>query len=107
MALPMLPTPMIADSGICHLLRQQSEVLIRAHPVDGLPVLGDDPVLDPEEILGREVRRLAALRDRAVPHASGSDAVALGDHVRLCGAAVRHRSTADPNGACKILATLR
>src|SRR5258705_7413348 len=104
----MLPTPTIATvdsaplvvegSGIVDLLRQQSKVLIGADPVDGLPVLGDEPVLDPKEIESREVRWPTALRDRAVPDASRGDAVALGDHVRLCGATVRHRPAADRQG---------
>src|SRR5579859_1807473 len=72
-----------ADSGIFDLVGEQSEGLIDPDPVNRLPVLGDESLLDAEEVERGEVRWPAALGDGAVPHASGGEAVVFGDHVRL------------------------
>src|SRR5258706_7773072 len=108
MAPPMLPTPTIAVvSGIVDLLGEQPEGLIGADPVDGLPVFGDEAVLDAEEVGRHEVGGFAVLGDRAVPDASRGDAVVLGAQVRLEGPAIGHRTAADPQSAGGRVAAVR
>jgi hypothetical protein len=60
------------NSAILDLVREQPKGLVGPDPVDGLPVLGNESVLDAEEVKSREVRRLAAPGERAIPHASKS-----------------------------------
>jgi hypothetical protein len=45
-----------ADSGIFDLVGEKPEGLVGPDPVDRLPVLFDEPVLEAEEVEGREVR---------------------------------------------------
>src|SRR5580704_10080155 len=74
---------------------KKAEGLVDPDPVDRLPVLGDEPVFDAEEVESREVRRAAAGGDRAVPHASGREPVVLGDDVRLKRPPAGHRPAVD------------
>jgi hypothetical protein len=76
-------------------LRVTVRDLESANPVDRLPVLGDESVLDAEEVEGREVGRTAAGVDGAIPDASGGEPAVLGDDVRLEGASVGHSAAAD------------
>src|SRR5882757_9431850 len=105
----MLPVPMIAvliatpflsvGSPVVYLVGEQPEGLIRADPVDGLPVLGDESVLDAEEVGRHEVRSSPGLGDGPVPDTSRGDSVILGDRVGLEGAAIGHGAAADPQSA--------
>jgi len=103
----MLPAPTIAvvivsplcESDSSHaspdVAGKKAEGLVDPDPVDRLPVLGDEPVIDAEEIESREVRRAAAGGDRAVLHASGREPVVLGDNVRLQRPPGGHRPAVD------------
>src|ERR1700749_1423064 len=86
-------------SSCCDLVGEQPEGLVGPDPVDALPVLGDESVLDAEEVERREVGGTAAPDDGAVPDAARGDPVALGHDVRLDGAAVGHRAAVDHDGA--------
>src|SRR5258707_10473899 len=108
-ALPMLPTPTIAvvnpapfravDSDIVDLVGEQPEGLVDPDQVDCLPVLGNESVVDAEEVERRKVRWPAALGDGAVPHASGGEPIVFGDNVRPQGAPIGHRPAADRQSA--------